>query len=68
MGYYLNDKEVGIHVILHANGQVTQKYYEDKWFDITKFIKINILNNVINWDILKNNLIKINENSVGIAI
>ena len=43
MGYYLNDKEVGIHVILHANGQVTQKYYEDKWFDITKFIKILLL-------------------------
>ena len=45
MGDYLNDKEVGIHVILHANGQFTQKYYEDKWFDFTKFIKLIILNN-----------------------
>ena len=28
MGDYSNDKEVGLHVILQANGQVIEKYYE----------------------------------------
>jgi len=27
MGNYLNNKKIGKHVILHANGKVTQKNY-----------------------------------------